>query len=130
MELPPLPQDFLYYAESPIHGLGIFTKFLIPTGYELGRFEGIEYHITEFIKKYGSDYQYCYRMLPVHKVICAKENRNWITYLNDGVYKQVDPKRNVILKSRKAFAHTDIQPNEELLLDYGRNYPWKKSESK
>lgn len=128
MSLPPLPQPYLYYAKSDIHGIGVFTSQTIVSGTTLGSFEGVEYSITDFLQKYGRDFQYCYRLGRTNKVLCAKENRNWITYMNDGVYQQPFSRQNVILKKprRRLCAIRDIQPNEELLLDYGKDYPWKK----
>jgi SET domain-containing protein len=78
----------------------------------------------EFRAKYGGDFQYCYRMGRANRVIVAKENRNFITYINDGVYGQAVPKVNVVLKKKCLYALRDIEAGEELLLDYGFYYVW------
>ena len=57
-------------------------------------------------------------------VIVAKENRNLITYINDGVHNQKNPKINVILKNKWLYAIEDIEIDQELLLKYGQGY-WK-----
>jgi len=123
---PPLPLDCLYYNTSPIHGIGVFTNKFIKKYTKLGGFEGEEMSITEFMLRYGRDFSYCYRLVRQAKVISAKENRNWITYLNDGIYNQSTPNYNIQLTRRKVRVIKDIQPGEELLLDYGRFYPWEK----
>ena len=72
----------------------------------------------EFNALYKKDYTYCYQLMRQHKVIEAKNPRNWITYVNEN---RVRP--NVALKSRHCYAILDIQEGEELVLDYGYNYP-------
>lgn len=116
--------DGLILKESPIEGQGIFTTKMFPKSYCFGSFIGDEMPIKEFYKVYGKDYRYCYRMSRVQKIISAKTNRNFITYINDGIHGQAVNKVNVVLKKKALYALRPILPDEELLLDYGKLYPW------
>lgn len=108
----------LELKSSPIHGLGLFAKEDIPKGTLLGLFEGEEMHISDFKQQYGKDYRYCYKLLRQQKIIVAKENRNWITFLNE---YRTNP--NVYLKRGQCWTHYDIKKGEELFLNYGSLYP-------
>ena len=112
MEIP----DGLELRESSIHGLGIFTTREFSAGYNFGEFVGEEMAWGEFKLRYGKDYRYCYKMMRAHKIIVAKEKRNWITFINSGT-------PNVILKKKCCFALRSLKAGDELLLDYGRLYP-------
>ena len=114
----------LVLSGSPIHGIGVFATSAFTKGYCFGEFIGEEMSAKEFRAKYGGDFQYCYRMGRANKVIVAKENRNFITYINDGVHDQAVPKVNVVLKKKCLYALRDIEVGEELLLDYGFYYVW------
>lgn len=120
MELP----TGLVIKESPIDGLGVFALTDIPSGQWLGDFVGEEMSLTDFLKKYGRDYRYCMRLRRINKVLVAKERRNWITYINDGVKGFDTPQVNVVCKRRGCYTARDIRQGEELLLDYGKSYPW------
>lgn len=104
----------LYIDKSPIHGMGIFAKEDISANVYLGRFEGIEYTLKEFKEKYGKDTRYCYQLGRQNKIICAKENRNWITYMNE----QNPP--NCSLLKRGCITKTSVQKGEELFLHYDK----------
>lgn len=108
----------LILQPSPIDGLGIFAIKDIPKNTFLGSFEGVTYHISDFKRKYGKNYRYCYKMLRQQKIIVAKEKRNWITFINE---RRGNP--NVILKRKGCLTITDIKKGDELLLDYGNLYP-------
>lgn len=114
----------LIIKDSPIHGVGVFATSAVTKGHCFGEFIGEEMSAKEFRAKYGGDFQYCYRMGRANKVIVAKENRNFITYVNDGVHGHDVPRVNVVLKKRCLYALRDIEVGEELLLDYGHFYPW------
>ena len=116
----------LILKESLIHGNGIFSTKNYKKGFCFGPFIGIEMSIKDFHKTYGKDYKYCYRMCRVHKIISSKDERNFITYINDGIHNQTENKVNVILKNKFLYALRDILEGEELLLDYGYLYPWSK----
>lgn len=114
MELP----DGLELRESPIDGLGIFTTREFPADYNFGEFVGKEMPWKEFVELYGRDYRYCYRLRRIQRIICAKEKRNWITYINE---KKEAP--NVLLKKRACYSIRALAKGEELLLNYGKLYP-------
>lgn len=118
MQLP----DGLEIRESPIEGLGLFTTRAIRKGQRLGEYTGTEMPYRDFKSQYGTDFQHTYIKKRPYKpwvVRVAKgENRNYMTYINDGVYGQTVPKVNVYLKSWFLYASCDIEPGEELLLEY------------
>ena len=116
--------DGLVLRQSPIEGMGIFTTRAFPKGHRFGDYTGIEMSITNFNAQYGKDTRYCYMLTRTHKVICAKEPRNFITYVNDGLHGQVNSKVNTYCKKRGLYAYRDIVEDEELLLDYGKKYLW------
>jgi SET domain-containing protein len=109
--------DCLEIKESSINGLGVFAKEDIPKGTCLGTYTGIQYTRADFIKKYGKDFRYCYStQFPWNPIICAKENRHFMTYLNES------SEPNVFLKSYKLYANRDIVCEEELTLKYPKQY--------
>lgn len=119
----PLP-DCLELKTSPIHGLGIFATEDIPRGKCLGEFLGDYMRHSEFKSKYGNDTRYCYVKRRTWEYRVAKEKRNFITFMNDGVYKSKTPFHNVILTNWHAYAVCDIKKGDELLLNYGKYYKW------
>lgn len=114
----------LILKTSSIDGLGVFALKDYPVKYCFGDFTGVEMSLKDFHLKYGKDNRYCYRMRRQNKIIVAKEQRNFITYINDGIHNQTNPSVNVILRNRKLYALKDIKEGEELLLDYGFYYLW------
>lgn len=114
MDLPSYP-SCLIIKQSPVHGFGVFATEDLEPDTCLGFFTGTEYSLKDFKLKYGKDIRYCYHMNRVHKVICAKENRNWITYINES------PCPNVILKKRACYTNRLIKAGEELFLQYDKN---------
>jgi len=99
---------------SPIHGLGIFALKDIPANSCLGPFIGIEYSLKDFKERYGKDVRYCYQLGRLNKIICAKEHRNWITYMNESATP------NCCLKKRGCWTLKDISIGDELTLSYDR----------
>ena len=120
MELPP----GLELRQSPIEGLGIFATQDFPKGYCLGEFKGEYMKHDEFKRRYGNDRTYCYRKRRTWEYRVAKEKRNFITYINDGVHNSPVSKVNAELRNWCAFTIKDIKAGEEVLLDYGKEYPW------
>lgn len=116
--------DGLVLKESSIHGLGIFTTKDFPADYRFGDFTGKTMSITDFISQYGKDTRYCYRMTRSHTIIVAKEERNFITYINDGIHLQPVNGTNVYCKKKGLYSLRAISSGEELLLDYGKDYLW------
>ncbi len=107
----------LEIKESPIHGLGVFAKGFIAENTRLGKFQGIKYTLKEFKEKYGNDISYCYVARRGNYILCAKENRNVMTYINESLIPNVRLYRFFLRANR------DIQPGEELFLYYGDKYP-------
>ena len=120
MEIP----EGLELRDSPIHGLGVFATRDFPTGYCFGEFIGTEMGHTQFKSKYGNDRRYCCRQRRTWRYRVAKENRNWITYVNDGKHNQSVSVVNVYIKRFFIYAQTPVKAGDELLLDYGKEYPW------
>ena len=112
-----LETSYLVIKESPVHGLGVFAKQTIPKGTKLGTYTGDKYSLKEFKEKYGKDISYCYVARRAHYILCAKEKRNIMTYINERLHP------NVILKRFILIADKDIQQGEELFLNYAKDYP-------
>lgn len=110
MEVP----EGLELRESAVNGMGVFATRRFPSGHFFGLFHGIEYTLSEFKAKYGKDIRYSYQLGRQNKIICAKEKRNWITYLNES------EQPNVVLKKRGAWASREIEAGEELFLFYDK----------
>jgi SET domain-containing protein len=115
---------YLELKASPIEGWGIFTTEPVKKDQNLGEFLGIEMNHTEFKKKYGNDLRYTCRKTRQHLYRVAKDYRNFITYINDGVHNNKNPYVNVYIKNWCCYASCDIDAGQELLLDYGKRY-WK-----
>jgi hypothetical protein len=114
--------DGLEIRESPIHGLGLFATRPIRKGERLGEYTGTEMLYRDFKLQYGDDVEHTYIRKILYKPwvirVAKGENRNYMTYINDGEYGQTVPKVNVHLKSWFLYASSDIEPGEELLLEY------------
>ena len=121
MTLPPTP-DGLEIRQSPIHGLGVFATKDFPSDYCFGEFVGTLFTLKDFKERYGANYDYTYRAVRTHQVISAKENRNWITYLNDGILGQSENRVNCVLKKWCCYSLKQIKAGDELLLSYFRGY--------
>lgn len=105
----------LEIRKSPIHGLGVFATQDFPANHFFGFFEGgVEYTLKDFKQKYGKDTRYCYQLGRQNKIICAKETRNWITYLNEC------DTPNCHLQKRGCASLSPIRAGEELLLHYDK----------
>ena len=107
---------------SSIHGLGAFANKYIKAGTKIADYYGEEMTWKEFKNKYG-DYKNnslsTYPMRRIWKILVAKEepykSQNIVNFINEG-----EP--NVILKKRALYALRDIQVDEELLLQYPKDY--------
>lgn len=107
---------------SPIEGVGVFAKELIPAGTRIIKYTGVEMSYKEFKERYGTDWRFTYRRMPWLTQIVSKENKNLINYINDGVWGQAKGVQNVFLKEGWLWAACDINAGEELLLAYGKKY--------
>jgi hypothetical protein len=107
----------LEWKESPVAGMGIFATRDFPSDYFFGLFKGVEYSLREFKERYGKDVRHCYQLTRQNKILCAKETRNWITYLNESMTP------NLVLKKKGAWSARAIKTGEELFLKYPNNYP-------
>ena len=107
----------LEIKSSPIHGLGVFaTQKLLPT-MKLAEYTGDKYTLKEFKEKYGKDITYCYVARRANYILCAKEKRNIITYVNESK----NPNCYIVRKILKPLRI--IEPGEELFLQYAKDYP-------
>jgi hypothetical protein len=104
----------LEWKESPVAGMGIFATRDFPSDYFFGFYEGVEYSLRDFKAKYGKDTHYCYQLGRQNKIICAKENRTWITYINESETP------NCVLKKRGAWSARAIKAGEELFIYYDK----------
>jgi len=101
--------------DSPIHGKGLFAKKLIPKGTitwiidleQVEVYTGEQYHKSslkkkEEIRKYGL-------------------NKGDLTFLmlDDSNYENHSVSPNITNYGSYEISNKDIQPNEELLIDYG-----------
>jgi SET domain-containing protein len=109
---------------SPIHGQGLFALCKIRKGTMICPFVGVEMTYKEIKEKYGDDFRFIYRRMNWQKWIVCKDERNVISWCNDGVYNQKIQSFNCILQKASLFAIKDIDVGEELLLDYGEKY-WR-----
>ena len=111
--------DMLYYDKSPIHGYGVFSKRDLQKGECLGFFTGERMKWKDFIQKYGRDYHYCYRKMRTHEIINSKEERCFITWINEATEPE---KANVFLKSEKLYTRETVRADSELLLWYSDSH--------
>jgi SET domain-containing protein len=102
---------------SPVHGLGVFAKETIPARKSLGEYTGTRYTLKEFREKYGKDTEHCYVAARYNYVLCAKEERNWITFINESK----NPNCRIHAHTLKTLR--EIQAGEELFLLYPPSYP-------
>ena len=110
MNLPP----GLSLRPSPVDGLGIFATQGFPANHFFGLFEGTVYTLREFKERYGKDTRYCYQLGRQNKIICAKEQRNWITFLNESATP------NCFLQKKGCWSLRPIAEGEELFLSYDK----------
>lgn len=113
MNLPTHPPTVIL-APSPVHGLGVFAVQDIPANTCLGQFIGEEYSLKDFKQKYNKDTSFCYHLGRQNKILVAKENRNWITYINESKTP------NVCLKQRGCWTLCPILAGQELFLQYDK----------
>lgn len=109
---------------SLIQGFGVFATKFIPKGNQINYFSGKSMTYKDFKEKYGNDWRFTYKSMPWLPIIQCKDDRNVISFVNDGHYKQDIPKHNCILKKRWLVSDIDILEGEELLLKYHDSY-WK-----
>lgn len=102
----------LELKESPLGGEGIFACQDFPKETFLGHFTGTLYSLKDFKEKYGKDVRYCYQLGRQNKIICAKEERNFITFMNESITP------NCYLKKKGCYTSQDIRAGDELTLRY------------
>jgi SET domain-containing protein len=108
---------------SNIHGLGLFPLVDIKSLTKITDYLGEEMTWQEFKLRYGNYKENSlntYPMRRIWKILVAKEepykSLNIVNFINEG-----NPP-NCVLKKRALYALRDIQPNEELLLQYPKDY--------
>ena len=102
MEVPPN----LELKPSAVHGLGIFALQDLSANIFLGDYIGEPMTKAAFKERYGNDIRHTYWLnqnFPNNLIYCAKEKRNFITYINES------NEPNVFLKQRKLYTKCDIQ---------------------
>ena len=116
------PSEFdLEIKASTIHGKGLFTTKPVKRGRKI-----VDWHYKpeqvmkwkDFKEKYGDDFRYTYSMRRVWKIINCKDNRNIVTFVNDG-----GADCNCELKRFALFSLRDIEAGEELTLLYPHYRP-------
>ena len=118
---PPIPEGLEYSRECvDPSGWGVVTTRDWKKGEKMGDFIGVRMTKPEFRSRYGKDLTYTYYVrhnFPTSYVLVAKETRNFIGYVNEGL----EP--NVELKQYALWAKRDIAAGEECLLRYNAFYP-------
>ena len=116
------PSDYdVAIRRSKIHGYGVFTKKDIKKGTKILPYNYKKKNVMkwlDFKAKYGDDVRYTYMNRRKWEIICVKENRNIVTYINDG-----RPKENCMLKGYALYAKRDIKKGEELTIRYTLYHP-------
>jgi len=111
--------------ESSINGKGLFASEDILKGEKICDYYGNEMTWSNFTYKYGK-YKYnslhTYPMRRIWRIIVAKEepykSQNPVNFINEGVSEA----NNCILKKRALYALQSIKKDEELLLQYPKDY--------
>ena len=107
----------LEIKESPIHGLGVFATERLTPNMKLAEYTGDRYTLKEFKAKYGKNISYCYVARRANYILCAKEKRNIITFVNESITPNTYIKRKILYPLRV------IEKGEELFLRYADDYP-------
>ena len=122
--IPSIKNDLVTIKKSKIEGLGVFALDDIPSGTKIADYYGKEMTLKNFKQKYG-EYKHnslnTYRMKRINRIIVAKiepyKSKNLTNYINE-----IPGKSNCELKLRALYAKKDIKKDEELLLDYPKDY--------
>ncbi|MBX3257800.1 MAG: SET domain-containing protein-lysine N-methyltransferase [Chitinophagaceae bacterium] len=121
-------EDDLEVKQSgiPNAGNGLFTRIFIPAGTNIVEYTGVITTWNEAKKEWDNGYIY---YISRNRVIDAKPHVHALArYANDaaGLEKVKRLKNNCVYKPRgkRIFIHTvrDIQPGEEILVEYGKEY--------
>jgi len=89
-------------------------------GEKIGDFIGVRMSKTEFRQRYGKDLTYTYYVrhnFSSSYVLVAKETRNFVSFINEGLEPSVELKRYAL------WAKRDMAAGEECLLRYNAYYP-------
>ena len=122
--IPSIKNDLVTIKKSKIEGLGVFALDDITSGTKIADYYGKEMTLKNFKQKYG-EYKHnslhTYRMKRINRIIVAKiepyKSKNLTNYINE-----IPGKSNCELKLRALYAKKDIKKDEELLLDYPKDY--------
>ena len=102
---------------SPVEGLGVFATCKFAEGEYIVAYAHDSSNTMpwkQFVKQYGQDFRNTYSNRRTHEVVCTKENRNIVNYVNHAV--SGDP--NAILRGKGLYALCEIKVGTELMLDY------------
>lgn len=117
-------------SEIPGAGLGVKASCFIPKGKILGKYEGKRLRQKEYLKLKNKDYIFEVDSHPRIYIDASDiKYSNWTRYINGARSKQQKHMINVESFQRKKNiyfeAMRNINPNEELIYDYGSHY-WGK----
>jgi hypothetical protein len=118
--LPHLPEGLEYSRECvDPSGWGVKATRQWSKGEKIGDYTGTRMPKAEFRQRYGRDITYTYythQNLPTSVVIVAKDPRNFIGYVNEGLEPNVELRRYAL------WCKKDIAIGDELLLRYNKFY--------
>lgn len=103
--------------KSTVHGKGLFACSDIPRGTRIADYIGIEMTLREYREKYGMDTRYTYSLRRMNKIIDGRGYENPSHYCNESLTP------NVCLMRRGLYTLRDVRKDEELFLQYPKNYP-------
>ena len=110
---------------SPVEGLGVFATCEFAEGEYIVAYAHDSSNVIswkEFVKQHGQDFRNTYSNRRTHQVICTKQNRNIINYINH----TTNENPNVALGRKSLRALCRIEVGTELMLEYPeRHIMWQ-----
>lgn len=130
MDEPPLKMSkYIYLDKSdiPNAGMGVRAAKFIPKGTILGKYNGRRLTRREYLKLRNKDYVFEVSGYPRIYIDASNiKYSNWTRYINGARTKRQKKLINIeTFEKRKNIyfeAIVDIEPDEELIFDYGRHY--------
>ena len=126
--LPPATfvNDWVDVRKSTLPGTdmwGLFAKQEIPQGCKIALYQGVEMSLQEFRQTYGQDLRFVRSLRQINKYLVGKEypylTENPSHYANESGISRI----NIGFKRRYLIALRPIQKDEELFLQYMKDYP-------
>jgi len=130
MDEPPLKMSkYIYLDKSdiPNAGMGVRAAKFIPKGTILGKYNGRRLTRREYLKLRNKDYVFEVSGYPRIYIDASNiKYSNWTRYINGARTKRQKKLINIetFEKHKNIYfeAIVDIEPDEELIFDYGRHY--------